>query len=499
MDAEALTESSSKQGHRKLSTASLVAMTCGVGGLQVLWSTIFSHGSSYLFSLGISATQSSLVWAVAPICGSVIQPVIGVISDLSHISWGRRRPFIIGGVVSITFAATALAWAETVSTVFCTLFDISNTEGQWGTVTRFVAIMSIILLNVSIQPLQLGLRSLIVDICPQEQQAMASTWASRFAGVGNIIGYVLGSVPLPWIYSDYEAMRFRYMAYCAILALITTSLFNCYYNEEQDPRMSMYEPEDERQTYRIVQYIADSFLQTSKRVRRVFLVQFFSWTGWFGFLFYSTSFVGKLYVDEQVKNEVTIGPSLKDHGMMLGARASLLFAIVALATNIVLPNLSQIGRSVIAMAKPHRRRGHNSSPHLSIIWGFGQVVYVISVLSTTVVSSSTTGTFLVAIAGFSWGVTQWVPFAIIGEETARRCINDESSKEEKDDLWSMAQGGRIMGLHNAAISVPQIIAALISTAIFWTAQKLNNENAIVWVIGWTGIPGAVAAWLAFMM
>lgn len=359
--------------------------------------------------------------------------------------------------------------------------------------------MSIILLNISIQPLQLGLRSLIVDLCPREQQSMASTWASRFAGVGNIIGYILGSVPLPWIYSDYEAMRFRYMAYCAILTLITTSLFNCCYNEEEDPRLSMYESEDEYKICRIVQYVAEGFSQTSKRVRRVFLVQFFSWTGWFGFLFYSTNFIAKLYIDEQVKANVRISPSLKDHGMMLGARASLLFAIVALATNIVLPNLSKIAKSITAMTTPHRERAHHPSPQLSIIWGFGQVVYAISVLSTTIVSSSTTGMFLVAIAGFSWGVTQWIPFAIIGEETARHCIKNESSGSEKDDLWSMAQGGRTMGLHNAAMSVPQIIAALISTAIFWTAQKLNDEGAIVWVIGWTGIPGAVAAWLAFKM
>jgi solute carrier family 45 protein 1/2/4 len=327
---------------------------------------------------------------------------------------------------------------------------------------------------------------------------MASAWASRFAGVGNIIGYVLGSLPLPWISSDYEAMRFRYMVYCTTFALITTSFISCYFTEE-NPQMSTYEPGVTRQVYRIFQYLMDGFSQTPKRVRQVFLIQFFSWTGWFGFLFYSTSFIGQLYVDEQTRNNVTISSSVKDHGMRLGARANLLFATVALATNIVLPSLSCMWKSMSESSGIHKNKLHDSSSQLSNIWSFGQAVYVMSVLSTTMVSSSTTGTFLIAIAGFSWGVTQWVPFAIIGEETARHCIDIESVKTEDDNVWSVVQGGRIMGLHNAAISIPQTIAALVSSAIFWISQKLHNGNALQLVIGWTGIPGAVAAWLAFMM
>jgi solute carrier family 45 protein 1/2/4 len=182
--------------------------------------------------------------------------------------------------------------------------------------------------------------------------------------------------------------------------------------------------------------------------------------------------------------------------MRLGARANLLFATVALVTNIVLPSLSIMLKSMMARAGIHNENTHDSFSQLGAIWSFGQAVYVVSVLSTTMVSSSTTGIFMIAIAGFSWGVTQWVPFGIIGEETARHCIDDESAKRDDDDVWSVVHGGRIMGLHNAAISMPQVLAALVSSAIFWIAQKLNDGNALVWVIGWTGIPGAVAAWLA---
>lgn len=423
---------------------------------------------------------------------------MGVISDRSRIAWGRRRPFILGGVLSTIFAATTLAWSEPISVAVCTLLGISNANGWWGTVTRTVAILAIVILNISIQPLQLGLRSLHVDICPREQQAIASAWAGRFAGMGNIIGYVLGSLPLPWISGDYEAMRFRYMVYWTTFALIATSLVTCYYTEEEDPLMSTYDPGLERPVYGVFRNLLDGFSQASNRVRHVYLIQFFSWLGWFGFLFYSTSFIGQLYVDEQARDNVTISSSIKDHGMRLGARANLLFAIVALATNIALPRLSKMLRSMCARARIHDK-GVRSSSMLTIIWSFSQALYATSVLSTTLVSSSATATFMIAIAGISWGVTQWVPFAIIGEETAKYSIDEESAKREDENVWSVVQGGTIIGLHNTAISLPQIIAALISSAIFWVAQNLNRKHAIVWVIGWTGVPGAVAAWLAFIM
>ncbi|CAN9178767.1 unnamed protein product [Alternaria sp. RS040] len=68
---------------------------------------------------------------------------------------------------------------------------------------------------------------------------------------------------------------------------------------------------------------------------------------------------------------------------------------------------------------------------------------------------------MIAIAGISWGVTQWVPFAIIGEETAKFSTDEESAEREDEHVWSVVQGGTIVGLHNTAISLPQIIAALI--------------------------------------
>ncbi|KAI8936765.1 hypothetical protein NX059_006012 [Plenodomus lindquistii] len=489
-----------KRKDGKLPVRSLVAMTCGIGGLQILWSTIFSHGSSYLFSLGISTTQSSLVWAAAPICGATIQPIVGIVSDRSRNPWGRRRPFILGGVLATVLASMALAWAEPIAATFCKLFLDLNSDGsgsRQASVTRTTAIISVVLLNVAIQPLQLGLRSLSVDSCPSEQQAAASAWASRFAGIGNIIGYVLGSLPLPWIASNYEAVRFRYMVLSTVITLLTTSCISCYFTEEEDPSLSAYEPGGKLLVHKICVYIRQGLTETTPKIRRVYLVQFFSWMGWFGFLFYSTSFISQLYVNEQTRNYlVAPSSSLKDYGMRTGSVANLLFSIVALATNIVLPMLS---KAMSPSTKYDSEKTYRHSSQLHVIWSFGQVAYVFSVLSAVMVSSSTAGTLFIATAGLSWGITQWVPYTILGEEVARHHSNNDAFPREDDDVGCAIQGGRIMGMHNAAISVPQIMAALVSSAIFGLARKSGTENAIVWVLGWSGVPGAMAAWLAFRL
>jgi solute carrier family 45 protein 1/2/4 len=401
--------------------------------------------------------------------------------------------------VATIFAATTLAWAENISAVCCTPFHTCEDEKKLATITRSVAILSVILLNASIQPLQLGLRSLNIDLCPREQQSIASAWASRFAGMGNIIGYVLGSLPLAWFSNDTETVRFRFMVHCTIVVLIATSLITCHSTEEEIPQIPTYEPVSDHKVYQIFQDIVDGFARTSQRVRHVYLVQFFSWMGWFSFLFYSTSFTSQIYLSEQGRDGIAINSLLKDHGMRIGAMANLLFAIVALVTSIVLPLLSRASTAMESSANIFEEKLHHPSSQLHIIWGFGQLVYVTSVISMVITSSTMVGVFMIAIAGFSWGVTQWVPYAIIGEEVTTHQTNDSSVRRGDDGGWSVIQGGKIMGMHNSAISVPQIIAAVVSSAIFWIAQALGKENAMAWIIGWSGIPGSIAAWLAFIM
>ncbi|KAE9383156.1 hypothetical protein BT96DRAFT_1009579 [Gymnopus androsaceus JB14] len=53
--------------------------------------------------------------------------------------------------------------------------------------------------------------------------------------------------------------------------------------------------------------------------------------------------------------------------------------------------------------------------HIASLWAISSGVLACCMLSTFFTSSVAGGTTLITITGFSWAVTQWVPFALLGE------------------------------------------------------------------------------------
>ncbi len=56
----------------------------------------------------------------------------------------------------------------------------------------------------------------------------------------------------------------------------------------------------------------------------------------------------------------------------------------------------------------------------------------------------------------------------------------------------------ILGLHNVAIASPQIIATLVSSAIFKLAQKergVPGDDSVGWVLRFGGLAALVAAYM----
>ena len=96
----------------------LILLTTCIGGLQILWSVELSNGSPYLLSLGMSKALLAFVWLAGPMTGVLVQPYIGIKSDRCRISWGKRKPFMIGGTVGIVVTSMILAYARDIIGLF---------------------------------------------------------------------------------------------------------------------------------------------------------------------------------------------------------------------------------------------------------------------------------------------------------------------------------------------------------------------------------------------
>lgn len=71
-----------------------------------------TYASPYLLSLGLSKSRLSLVWVAGPLSGLVMQPIIGMMSDKSTSKYGRRRPFMLAGTLSVVLCLLILGWTK---------------------------------------------------------------------------------------------------------------------------------------------------------------------------------------------------------------------------------------------------------------------------------------------------------------------------------------------------------------------------------------------------
>lgn len=143
-------------------------------------------------------------------------------------------------------------------------------------------------LNIAIQPVQGGLRAIIVDCVPPKQQVRACAYASSSAGIGSILGYTAGYISLPKYLPWLGDTQLKGLCLIASVALGSTVAITCFTAKEKcfvdlDAGLKKQSfAETFRQIFRN--------LETCPRnIRKICMVQFFAWIGWFPFLFYITS------------------------------------------------------------------------------------------------------------------------------------------------------------------------------------------------------------------
>lgn len=84
---------------------------------------------------------------------------------------------------------------------------------------------------------------------------------------------------------------------------------------------------------------------------------------------------------------------------------------------------------------------------------------------------------------------------MIGYETSRLGLTGSESNDERVD----AQSGAILGIHNMAISLPQVVSGGISIVTYGIAEAAGSEVPTAWVLASSGLAAFVAGFLASRM
>lgn len=72
----------------------LTKLTISMLGIGYAWAAQFARVPSLLEEMGLSDEGMSLAFLAGPICGLLVQPIVGTLSDQTTTRCGRRRPWI---------------------------------------------------------------------------------------------------------------------------------------------------------------------------------------------------------------------------------------------------------------------------------------------------------------------------------------------------------------------------------------------------------------------
>ncbi|KAJ1675816.1 hypothetical protein EV182_000505 [Spiromyces aspiralis] len=528
----------------------MFTLTVGFAGLQFLWTVEMGYGSPYLLSLGLKKSLTSLVWLAGPLSGLVTQPLIGALSDRCRSRYGRRRPFIIGASVVAVWCLATIGWTKE----FVQLFLPDDAPGA-GAAVIWLAIGAFYLIDFAINSIQACLRALVVDILPVSQQERGTAWASRMIGLGNICGYLMGYADLTKWFPMLGNTQLKVLVTLASGVLLLTMWITCYYTTETPisaPRQARNIQKHDvmsKSPFGTLKQVFTTMKKIPQSIRDVCNVQFLSWIGWFPFLFYNTIYVADIYTTqhglpsspsqsptEGGENENLLGVATRE-----GSFAMLLYALTSFGCSMLLPIFL-------------RRRLIPALSTLPRLWTMSLCIYGLTMFATFFVSTVGMATTLISLCGFSWAVTIWAPFSIIGEQLNQYMatssggqIYRESSGEmgETFAMSTFAEGsdteadadtpsphasvarpavgeqqagpnlsaGIVLGIHNVYVTFPQFITAFLCSVIFAFFERStefpgeegsvgqpdsgnNHAEAIGWVLRIGGIASLAAAYLS---
>ena len=360
--------------------------------------------------------------------------------------------------------------------------------------------------------------------------------ASRFVGIGNIVGYLAGYMDLPavlWFFGD---TQFKDLCAIASIALAATVALTCVVIPERDPRLEGPPSKDKPGVVSFFLKIFTSIKRLPPQTKKVCQVEFCAWIGFFPMLFYTSAYIGEIYAEPYLEKNPNMTPGeldkLYEDATREGTFALLIFAITGLATNVLLPFFISPTYEITGTDAPGDAAGKDYDEDkkswldylvipgftLRRAWMYSQILFFGSMLCTVLVRTVAAATVLIGLVGITWALTLWAPWAIMSAEISSRdearraryarrnnfltsgrglssLDGDDDAEYEEEEAAD--QAGVLLGIHNMSIAAPQIIATVASSIIFRFFQKprgVPGDHSIAIVLALGGFTVLLSAW-----
>ncbi|KAK5649374.1 hypothetical protein RI129_000403 [Pyrocoelia pectoralis] len=208
--------------YRRKSRRELIRISAAVMGIEFSYAAETAFVSPTLLKIGVQHKHMTLVWALSPLVGFFLTPVLGSISDRCQFKIGRRRPFIILMSIGVLLGLLLVPNGEyfgylagdippaqnfTIETVLshrssALAYERNDTlieeEDElklgyhpWGI---FFTILGTVLLDFDADACQSPARAYLLDVTVPEDHARGLSTFTIMAGLGGFFGYATGGI-----------------------------------------------------------------------------------------------------------------------------------------------------------------------------------------------------------------------------------------------------------------------------------------------------------------
>ncbi len=257
-----------------LSLAAIWNMSFGFFGIQFGWGLQMANMSSIYQYLGASESDLAILWLAAPVTGLIVQPIIGHYSDRTWTRLGRRRPYFLAGALLASAALVAMPNSSTVWMAAGLLWVLDAS------------------VNISMEPF----RAFVGDLLPPSQRQLGFSMQSLLIGLGAVL-----SGSLPWIVTHLgygggptphgqipHAVHVAF--YLGAVVFIGSVLYTVVTTAEIPPDGTLPLAPDAGRS--AAYQIFHGLFEMPLMMRRLAVVQFFTWLGLFCMWLYFAPAVG---------------------------------------------------------------------------------------------------------------------------------------------------------------------------------------------------------------
>lgn len=381
-------------------------LSFGFFGVQIAYSLQSANISRIFATLGADPHSLSFFWILPPLMGMVVQPLVGKFSDRTWCRLGRRIPYLfLGALIAVL--------------VMCMLPNAGSFGLAVGGAMIF-GLISLMLLDTSINMAMQPFKMLVGDMVNEEQKAKAYSIQSLLCNAGSLVGYIFPFL-FAWIGIANTAPEgqipdsVKWSFYVGAAILILCVIYTTFKVKEMPPKeYAQFHGIDEKKA----DAKSPSMWQLLKHAPSTFwtvgLVQFFCWAA---FLYMWT------YTNGAIADTVWGTTDAASEGYQTaGNWVGILFAVQAVGSvlwALVIPKFKSIKMAYVVSLLV------GAAGFASVFFIHDQYLLFISFL----------------LIGVAWAAMLAIPFTLLTNSLSGDHI------------------GTYLGLFNGTICLPQIVAA----------------------------------------